>query len=188
MSVMTKYIRLYIMNVDSKRTKPLTFRIETKVLEKIREEGGNNQISVSNFINKILKRYIEWDSFEPKVGMIPIPKLLVEKLFEKRSKQEIIDLAINVGKNELEDILLFMNKKMDWILFLNWFEMRLQDSSIEIVHTTKENKHTFIMKHGMGYNWSLYHKTIFELISKENSKNPIEIKYNSRILSIEFCE
>jgi len=176
------------MNVDSKRTKPLTFRIETKVLEKIREEGGNNQISVSNFINKILKRYIEWDSFEPKVGMIPIPKLLVEKLFEKRSKQEIIDLAINVGKNELEDILLFMNKKMDWILFLNWFEMRLQDSSIEIVHTTKENKHTFIMKHGMGYNWSLYHKTIFELISKENSKNPIEIKYNSRILSIEFCE
>ena len=185
---MTKYIRLYIMNVDSKRTKPLTFRIETKVLEKIREEGGNNQISVSNFINKILKRYVEWDSFEPKVGMIPIPKLLVEKLFEKRSKQEIIDLAINVGKNELEDILLFMNKKMDWILFLNWFEMRLQDSSIEIVHTTKENKHTFIMKHGMGYNWSLYHKTIFELISKENSKNPIEIKYNSRILSIEFCE
>jgi hypothetical protein len=99
------------MNVDSKRTKPLTFRIETKILEKIREEGGNNQISVSNFINKILKRYVEWDSYEPKVGMIPIPKLLVEKLFEKRSKQEIIDLAINVGKNELEDILLFMNKK-----------------------------------------------------------------------------
>ncbi len=176
------------MNVDSKRTKPLTFRIETKVLEKIREEGGNNQISVSNFINKILKRYVEWDSYESKVGMIPIPKLLVEKLFEKRSKQEIIDLAINVGKNELEDILLFMNKKIDWILFLNWFEMRLQDSSIEIVHTVEENKHTFIMKHGMGENWSLYHKTIFELISKENSKNPVQIKYNSRIISIEFYE
>jgi diketogulonate reductase-like aldo/keto reductase len=107
------------MNVDSKRTKPLTFRIETKILEKIREEGGNNQISVSNFINKILKRYVEWDSYEPKV---------------------------------------------------------------------EENKHTFIMKHGMGENWSLYHKTIFELISNENSKNPVEIKYNSRIISIEFCE
>jgi uncharacterized membrane protein YhfC len=120
--------------------------------------------------------------------MIPIPKLLVEKLFEKRSKQEIIDLAINVGKNELEDILLFMNKKINWILFLDWFEMRLQDSSIKIVHTVEENKHTFIMKHGMGINWSLYHKTIFELISNENSKNPIEIKYNSRIISIEFYE
>ena len=176
------------MNVDSKRTKPLTFRIETKILEKIREEGGNNQISVSNFINKILKKYVEWDLYTSKVGMIPIPRLLLEKLFEKSSKQEIIDLAINVGKNELEDILLFMNKKIDWILFLNWFKMRLQDSSIEIVHTVEENKHTFIMKHGMGENWSLYHKTIFELISNENSKNPVEIKYNSRIISIEFCE
>ena len=116
------------MNADSKRTKPLTFRIDTKILEKIRKEGGNNQISVSNFINKILKRYVEWDSYESKVGMIPIPKLLVEKLFEKRSTQEIIDLATNVGKNELEDILLFMNKKIDWILFLNWFELRLQNS------------------------------------------------------------
>ena len=164
------------MNVDSKRTKPLTFRIETKTLEKIREEGGNNQISVSNLINKILKRYVEWDSYEPKVGMIPMTKPVITTLFNMMSE------------DELEDILLFMNKKIDWILFLNWFEMRLQDSSIEIVHTVEENKHTFIMKHGMGENWSLYHKTIFELISNENSKNRVEIKYNSRIISIEFCE
>jgi hypothetical protein len=120
--------------------------------------------------------------------MIPIPRLLVEKLFEKRSKQEIIELATNVGKNELEDILLFMNKKKDWILFLNWFKIRLQNSSIEIMYTIEKNKHTFIMKHGMGENWSLYHKTIFELISKESYKNPVDIKYNSRIISIEFYE
>lgn len=78
------------MNADSKRTKPLTFRIDTKILEKIREEGGNNQISVSNFINKILKRYVEWDSYESKVGMIPIPKLLVEKLFEKEVHKKLL--------------------------------------------------------------------------------------------------
>jgi hypothetical protein len=120
--------------------------------------------------------------------MIPIPRLLVEKLFEKRSKQEIIELATNVGKNELEDILLFMNKKKDWILFLNWFKIRLQNSSIEVTYTIEKNKHTFIMKHGMGENWSFYHKEIFELISKESYKNPVDIKYNSRIISIEFYE
>ncbi|HJU58246.1 MAG TPA: hypothetical protein VJ583_00730 [Nitrososphaeraceae archaeon] len=176
------------MNIDSKRIKPMTFRIENKILEKIREEGEKDQISVSNLINKILKRYVEWDLYTSKVGMIPIPRLLLEKLFEKRSEQEIIELATNVGKNELEDILLFMNKKIDWILFLNWFKIRLQNSSIEIMYTIEKNKHTFIMKHGMGENWSLYHKTIFELISKENYKNPVDIKYNSRIISIEFYE
>ncbi|HEX5185358.1 MAG TPA: hypothetical protein VFV86_00585 [Nitrososphaeraceae archaeon] len=176
------------MNYDSKKTKPMTFRIEDKILEKIRKEGEIDQISVSNLINKILKRYVEWDSYAPKVGMIPIPRLLVEKLFEKRTKQEIIELATNIGKNELEDILLFMYKKKDWILFLNWFKTRLQNSSIEIMHTIEKNKHTFIMKHGMGENWSLYHKTIFELISKEIYQNPVDIKYNSRTISIEFYE
>jgi hypothetical protein len=176
------------MNIDSRKTKPMTFRIEDKILEKIRKEGEKDQISVSNLINKILKRYIEWDSYAPKVGMIPIPRLLVEKLFEKRTEQEIIELATTIGKNELEDILLFMNKKKDWILFLNWFKTRLQNSSIEIMYTIEKNKHTFIMKHGMGENWSLYHKTIFELVSKEIYQNPVDIKYNSRTISIEFYE
>ncbi|MGZ5470662.1 MAG: hypothetical protein ACXWE0_03225, partial [Nitrososphaeraceae archaeon] len=126
-----------------------------------------------------------WDSYEPKVGMIPIPKLLVEKLFEKRSTQEIIDIATNVG-NELEDILLFMNKKINWILFLNWFEMRLQNSSIEIVHTVKENKHTFIMKHGMGENWSLYHKKILERIFNEIFNKPVKIAISDFMLTIQF--
>ena len=173
---------------DKRKTSTFTLRIDENIIKSLQNESQLQDISLNTLINKILKRYVEWDSYEPKVGMIPIPKLLVEKLFEKRSKQEIIDLAINVGKNELEDILLFMNKKIDWILFLNWFELRLQNSAIEIVHTIEANKHTFIMKHGMGENWSLYHKTIFELISKENSKNPVQIKYNSRIISIEFYE
>src|SRR5215207_754505 len=173
---------------DKRKTSTFTLRIDENIIKSLQNESRLQYISLNTLINKILKRYVEWDSYEPKVGMIPIPKLLVEKLFEKRSKQEIIDLAINVGKNELEDILLFMNKKINWILFLDWFEMGLQDSAIKIVHTVEENKHTFIMKHGMGINWSLYHKTIFELISNENSKNPVEIKYNSRIISIEFCE
>jgi hypothetical protein len=42
------------------------------------------------------------------------------------------------------------------------------------------------MKHEMGENWSLYHKTIFELISKENDDKSLEIKYNNNMISIEF--
>ena len=41
------------MNIDSKRIKPMTFRIDNKILEIIREEGKKDQISVSNLINKL---------------------------------------------------------------------------------------------------------------------------------------
>jgi hypothetical protein len=152
----------------------------------MRKEADNDKISLNNSINKILKRYIEWDLYEPKVGMIPVPKLFLEKLFEKCNKDEIITLASNVGKDVIQDMYLFMNKKFDWLSFLRWFEVRMKNSPIKIDHTILNNKHMFIMKHEMGENWSLYHKTIFELISKENDDKSLEIKYNNNMISIEF--
>jgi hypothetical protein len=63
-----------------KKAKPITFRIENKILETIRKEGEREQLTTSNLINKILKRYVEWDVYELKVGMMPVPKVLLEKL------------------------------------------------------------------------------------------------------------
>ena len=81
-----------------------------------------------------------------------------------------------------------MNKKNDWESFLRWFEKRMQNTSIEINDRKENKKHTFIIKHNMGENWSLYHKKIFELLAKENYKKPVEIRYNNRLISFEFYE
>ncbi|NOJ30149.1 MAG: hypothetical protein DA328_08290, partial [Nitrososphaeraceae archaeon] len=138
--------------------------------------------------NKILKRYVEWDLYEPKVSMIPIPKILLEKLFQGRTEEDIIKLATQVGRSALEDASLFMNKNNNWLSFLKWFEKRMQNTSIEINHMTDNKIHNYIIKHNMGYNWSIYHKTIFELISKENYNKSVNIRYNDRTMSIEFYE
>jgi hypothetical protein len=70
---------------------------------------------------------------EPKVGMIPIPKVLLEKLFEGRTKEEVVELATKVGRYELEDASLFMNKKNDWESFLRWFEKRMQIHPLKLI-------------------------------------------------------
>lgn len=58
------------------------------------------------------------------------------------------------------------------------FEKRMHNTSIEINDKKDNKKHTFIMKHNIRENWSLYHKTIFELLVKENYKKHVEIRYN----------
>lgn len=174
------------MNVDYKRTKPLTFRIETKTLEKIREEGGNNQISVSNFINKILKRYVEWDSYEPKVGMIPMAKPVITTLFNMMSEEEILDLVLNFGKNVVQDIAYFMKMKSDPDSFLTWFEIRMRRSFVEFNHLQENDRHIYVLKHDLGYNWSLYHKKILEKIFNEIFNKSIIIAITDIMLTIEF--
>ena len=174
------------MNVDSKRTKPLTFRIDTKILEKIREEGGNNQISVSNFINKILKRYVEWDSYEPKVGMIPMTKPVITTLFNMMSEEEILDLVSKFGKNVVQDIAYFMKMKSDPDSFLKWFEIRMRRSFVEFNHLQENDRHIYVLKHDLGYNWSLYHKKILERIFNEISNKHVRITISDFMLTIQF--
>jgi len=174
------------MNADSKRTKPLTFRIDTKILEKIREEGGNNQISVSNFINKILKRYVEWGSYESKVGMIPMAKPVITTLFNMMNEEEISELVSNFGKNVVQDIAYFMKMKSDPDSFLTWFEIRMRRSFVEFNHLQENDRHIYILKHDLGYNWSLYHKKILERIFNEIFNNPVSIVISDFMLTIQF--
>ena len=92
----------------------------------LREEAEHSGISLNSFVNLALKRFVEWDLYESKVGMIPMAKPIITELFNKMSKEEINDMAINIGKNTVHDIALFMKTKMDLISFLSWFEIRMK--------------------------------------------------------------
>ena len=72
-----------------KKAKPITFRIENNILETIRKKGEREQLTTSNLINTILERYVEWDVYESKVGMMPIPKVLLDNFLMVESKKKL---------------------------------------------------------------------------------------------------
>ena len=176
------------MVVTPKKTATMTFRIDEDVLNKLRAESENRETSLNTFVNQIFKRYVEWDMFESKVGMIPIAKPIVVELFGKMKKDEVKDMAARIGKNVVRDIALFMKGDMDLESFLSWLEARMKASSIEINHTIKNGTHTIILKHDLGENWSLYHKTVLELIFSEVLDKNINFEYNAGMISFKFSE
>jgi hypothetical protein len=64
----------------------MTFRVYETSIRKLREEAENREISLNTLVNQIFKRYAEWGSYEPKVGMIPIAKPVLIQLFENISE------------------------------------------------------------------------------------------------------
>jgi hypothetical protein len=170
-------------------TVTMTFRIEAGVMDVLRSESEKREVSLNTMINQILKRYTEWDMYEPKVGMIPIARPLVSALFEHMEEKEIVDIARKVGKNAVHDIALFMKSRMDLQSFLSWFEMRIKTSSIEFSHNRLENgRHIFVIKHDLGYNWSLYHKSILELIFNEILQKRIDVTMTPTTMTLAFDE
>ena len=97
-------------------------------------------------------------------------------------------MAVRIGKNVVRDIALFMKGDIDLESFLSWFEARMKASSIEVNHNIKNDTHTIILKHDLGENWSLYHKTVLELIFREVLDKNINSEYNAGMISFKFTE
>jgi len=176
------------LSLPTKKTSTITFRLDDDIVKKLRSESGNRQVSTNTLVNQALRRFLEWDMYEPVAGFVMINKKVFTQVFGKEKKETIIDIATKIGKNEVKDIALFMKGKMDLSSFMSWFEMRMINSSVQVSHTNQDGSHTYVMRHEIGKNWSIYHKTILELIFREVFNRKISVKADKNVISFQFSE
>ena len=155
------------MTTGSKKTNTMTFRLDEEIIERLRTESKNIEISTNTLVNQALKRFLDWDMYQTKIGLVSINRPVFVEVFGNFTQKEIIEIASRLGKNEVRDIALFMKGKIDLDSFISWFEMRMMNSSVQVSHSIEKDIHTYVMKHDLGKNWSIYHKTILELIFEE---------------------
>jgi len=172
----------------SKKTSTITFRLDDDILKRLRDESNKRQVSTNTLVNQALRRFLEWDIYEPVSGFVMINKPVFTEIFGKMKQEEIVSIASRIGKNEVRDIALFMKGNMNLISFLTWFETRMINSSVQVSHTNDDGFHTYVMKHDIGKNWSIYHKTILELIFQEVFNRKIAVKAEKNTISFQFSE
>ena len=177
-------------SLKDRNSSSLTFRLDEDTITKLRAEAQKQGISLNSFVNQVLKSFLEWHIFEPKVGFVPILKPVVKQLFSKMTKEQIIEIAANTGKEEVQNAIYFMKGNIDLNSFLSWFENRMKNSSIQVSHTFERASriHTYVIKHDISENWSSYLKEIIEYIFNNVLQKRVEISLSSSMLAFKFKE
>ena len=165
-----------------KETTTVTFRISTNIINLLHTETEQKNISLNSLIAKILNEYIEWEQYKNKIGMVCLPKSVVSELFQRMTDDEVIALAENMGKGAMLDVAQFMKNISDIDSFLNWFETRMQNSSVQVSRTVRNNTIYFALKHDLGMKWSLYYKTILESIFWKTFRTVTDFTISDAIL------
>lgn len=158
-------------------------------MKELQDEANHAGISLSNLAKQILTNYAKWDKFVSKAGMIPVSKGVISKIFDTLSEDEVVCLVRSVGKNALSDIILFMKGKIDLNSLFSWLELWLKrNSTAGFSYAIENGTHTCIMKHDLGWKWSLYHKIILELMLNEilGKSSVIKVNTEENMLIIEF--
>ncbi len=164
-----------------KKSQSITFRLDSHTIDELQREADQNQISLNVLVNQALKRYSDWDRYENRIGMMPVPKAMLTSLIDKAVdmakkngikeedigpiRDQIIKQAAEIAFGIMKDAVLFMKKQYNLWVVLAVLEEYMKVSGINSDHRVEDGrKHVFVIKHELGENWSLFTKELLKLI------------------------
>jgi hypothetical protein len=190
---------------QSKKSRSVTFRLDSKVIDELQTEANNREVSLNVLVNQVLKRYAEWDRYENKIGMMPVPRMILSNLIDKaisiaRSsgikdvdlyRDQIIKQAAELAFTLMKDSVLFMKKQYNLWVVLSVLEEYMKVSGIKADHKLEGfRKHVFVIQHELGENWSLFTKELLALIFEKlaNVNAEINVTPNTTVAEVVLIE
>ena len=172
---------------ERKKSKSITFRLDSLTIDELQREADQNQTSLNVLVNQVLKRYTNWDSYENRIGMMPVPKVMLTSLIDKAIdtakkngikeeaigpfRDQLIKEAAKVAFDIMKDAVLFMKKQYNIWTVLSVLQEYMKVSGINSDHRIESGrKHLFVIQHELGENWSLFTKELLKLIFENLAK------------------
>jgi hypothetical protein len=147
-------------------TRSITYRLPAKVVDELETEAMQKSISQNVLVRQILERYLEWDRFADKIGIIPIPKKILEELGVDLEGDQINDI-VDVIKPIIKESVLFMKGRYDLKRCIETLEDYMRASGMNSDHRVEGNLHHFIIQHELGIKWSLFTEQLLKEIFHE---------------------
>ena len=106
-------------------------------------------------VKQILEKYVQWDRFSNKIGMIPVPKRILETLGAELDGRDI-DEIITAIFPMIKDTVLFIKGGYDLKRCVETLEDYMRASGMNSDHRIEGEDHIFLIQHELGMKWSVF--------------------------------
>ncbi|MDE1770562.1 MAG: hypothetical protein KGI28_08440 [Thaumarchaeota archaeon] len=172
-------------NHNGNKKENFTLRIDSEIMDVIKAKSDSENVSVNQFVNKLIGLSIYWNTHAPSAGWVPMPKQLLVELIDKMSIDEITTLAHNLGKTIAHDILLFTNNKYDVNSWINFLKFRSAVSGFSFFSQLDGNTISCTIHHGLGRKWTIWFKSFYEIVLLDMGANvTFDVSDNTLIMKI----
>ena len=136
-------------------TRSITYRLPEKLVSELETEATQKSISQNVLVKQILEKYVQWDRFSSKIGMIPVPKGILESLGDELDGQDI-DEIITLMFPMIKDTVLFIKGGYDLKRCVETLEDYMRASGMNSDHRIEGDMHIFLIQHELGMKWSVF--------------------------------
>ena len=170
--------------VDSKiKTRTVSFRVPEDIISDIEREAKIKLVSTNVLINQILSKYVTWDKYEHKMRMFAIPEAIFHNVIEgldDTQRRETIELAYH----NIRDWALLSKKKFDIHSCLQVLEDYCKISGISVEENVSSGIRSFVIRHNLGRNLSLFIGELVEKIFQDLVKIRVDSQITNSIIVI----
>jgi len=145
------------------KTRSITYRLPEKVVEELETEASKKNVSQNVLVRQILEKYIQWDKFADKIGVIPVPKAILDAL-GYHMDQKRIDEVIKVVLPMIKDAVMFMKGGFDLKRCIEILEDYMRATGMKSDHRIEGNLHHYIIQHELGMKWSQFTEQLLKEI------------------------
>ena len=162
---------------NKEQTNSISYRLPSKLLENLETEARQKNISHNVLVKQILQKYVSWERFAEKIGMVPVPQKILQSLGRRLSHQEILEI-IDALFITIKDSVMFMKGGYDLKRTIETLEDYMRNSGMESDHRVEGNLHHFVIQHKMGMQWSIFTELLLRRVFAEFEKE-IELKFQT---------
>lgn len=148
------------------KTRSITYRLPDNLVSELETEAMGKNISQNVLVKQILEKFVQWDRYAAKIGMIPVPKNILDKLGKEMSGTDIENI-LKVMLPLIKESVLFMKGKYDLKRCIETLEDYMKASGMNSDHRIEGEEHHFIVQHELGIKWSLLTERLFKEIFNE---------------------
>jgi len=154
---------------NKEQTNSISYRLPSKLLENLETEARQKNISHNVLVKQILQKYVLWERFAEKIGMVPVPQKILQSLGGRLSHQEILEI-IDALFITIKDSVMFMKGGYDLKRTIETLEDYMRNSGMESDHRVEGDLHHFVIQHKMGMQWSIFTELLLRRVFAEFEK------------------
>jgi hypothetical protein len=113
---------------------------------------------------------------------------LLSNLISRLSEKEISSIAEHIAKNETKDFILLLRNEYNIEAALDVIETWIKVSGYPYRHEVNYTRHSYVIHHDVGKNWSLYLAELYRFLFEEFALEKVEfdLNYNSLDFTVDI--
>ena len=168
--------------IKQHQSESITFRLDSDVLNKLHHEADQKDISVNTLVSHIIRRHIDWHSNAAKAGFVTVRRGLLSNLINRLPNEEISSIVEYIAKNDTKDFVLLLRNKYNIESSLDVIETWIKVSGYPYRHEADYTRHSYVIQHDLGKNWSLYMAEQYGFLFEEFGLQRVEFDINHNTL------